>query len=285
MPAMTNLEFETLSALIYRKSGINLGELKMELLSARLGKRLRALKLPSVHSYMQRLQEDKSGLELERLVDVVTTNKTEFFREAKHYEHLVQALLPAYLGSAAAKRGQPLRVWSAACSSGEEPYSLAMVLHEALAGRARFKILATDISSPVLHRAMRGSYSQERMEGVPPLLRERYFDLEEGSADHECTVKPLLREAVHFSRFNLTDESQYVFENRFDAIFCRNVMIYFDRPTQESVVGRLGRHLAPGGYLYTGFSESLIGIRHDLKPSGASVYQARATRDALAPRD
>jgi chemotaxis protein methyltransferase CheR len=282
--AMTPAEFSSLAALIHEKSGINLGTLKMELLSARLGKRLRALKMASVRDYQQLLLEDASGLELERLVDVVTTNKTEFFREAKHYDHIVQVLVPAFLASEAAKKGQPLRLWSAACSSGEEPYSLAMVLTEALAGRAPFKILATDISSRVLHRAMAGAYSHDRVEGVPALLREKYFDLERGSDENFYRVKPPLRQAIRFSRFNLTDASHYVFENSFDAILCRNVMIYFDRSTQEAVVSHLCSHLAPGGYLYTGFSESLIGVRHNLKPAGASVYRSRGAWDSLSLR-
>jgi chemotaxis protein methyltransferase CheR len=282
--AMTPVEFNSLAALIHEKSGINLGTLKMELLSARLGKRLRALKMASVREYQRLLQEDASGLELERLVDVVTTNKTEFFREARHYDHIVQVLVPAFLASEAAKKGQPLRLWSAACSSGEEPYSLAMVLSDALAGRARFKILATDISSRVLHRAMAGVYSPERMEGVLPSLREKHFDVERGKDEVFYRIKPALRAAIQFSRFNLTDSSHYVFENGFDAILCRNVMIYFDRGTQEAVVSRLSQHLAPGGYLYTGFSESLIGIRHSLKPAGASVYRARGTWDSLSLR-
>jgi chemotaxis protein methyltransferase CheR len=282
--AMTSAEFSSLAALIHEKSGINLGALKMELLGARLGKRLRALKMASVRDYQRLLQEDASGLELERLVDVVTTNKTEFFREAKHYDHIAQVLVPSFLGSEAARKGQPLRLWSAACSSGEEPYSLAMVLSDALAGRAPFKILATDISSRVLHRAMAGAYSLDRMDGVPALLREKYFDREHRNDGDLYRVKPALRQAIRFSRFNLTNASHYVFENRFDAILCRNVMIYFDRDTQEAVVSCLSRHLAPGAYLYTGFSESLIGVRHNLKPAGASVYRSRGPWDSLSLR-
>jgi chemotaxis protein methyltransferase CheR len=270
---MTKTEFVTFAQVIHQRSGIHMGDLKLELLRARVGKRLRALKLPSVREYYQVLQSDESGLELERLIDVVTTNKTEFFREAQHYEHLVRTVLPPY--QTAARPSRPLRFWSAACSSGEEPYSLAMVLHEALGGGVPFKILATDISSRVLHRGMEGWYSGERMQGVATVLREKYFQREEREGEKGWRVGSVLRDNVQFSRFNLNDGAQYVFENGFDAVFCRNVMIYFDRPTQEAVVGRLSRHLLPGGYLYTGFSESLIGIRHDLKPSGASVYRKR----------
>jgi chemotaxis protein methyltransferase CheR len=270
---MTKTEFGTFASLIYQRSGIHMGDLKMELLRARVGKRLRALKLPSIKAYYQALQSDESGLEIERLIDVVTTNKTEFFREAQHYEHLVRTVLPPY--QTAARPSRPLRFWSAACSSGEEPYSLAMVLHEALKGQAPFKILATDISSRVLHRGMAGWYSAERMQGVGAQLREKYFVREDRDGEKGYRVGALLRDSVQFSRFNLNDGAQYVFENGFDAILCRNVMIYFDRPTQEAVVARLSRHLLPGAHLYTGFSESLIGIRHDLKAAGASVYRKR----------
>jgi chemotaxis protein methyltransferase CheR len=270
---MTKTEFETFSGLIYQRSGINMGSLKLELLRARVGKRLRALKLPSVKDYYQALQTDASGLEMERLIDVVTTNKTEFFREAQHYEHLVRTVLPPY--KTAARPQRPLRFWSAACSSGEEPYSLAMVLFEALGPQVPFKILATDISSRMLHRGMEAWYSAERMQGVSALLREKYFQREDREGEKGYRASAQMRETVQFSRFNLNDPAQYVFENGFDAILCRNVMIYFDRPTQEAVVGRLSRHLLPGAFLYTGFSESLIGIRHPLKPVGASVYQMR----------
>jgi chemotaxis protein methyltransferase CheR len=267
---MTRSEFESFAQLIYQHSGIHMSELKLGLLRSRVGKRLKALKLDSIKDYQQALQGDASGLELERLIDVVTTNKTEFFREAQHYQHLVQTALP----SSSTRAGQPLRFWSAACSSGEEPYTLAMVLHEALEGQVPFKILATDISSRMLQRAMEGWYSAERMRGVNAALRDKYF-LREDREEKGYRAGPRLRETVQFCRFNLNDGAQYVFANGFNAILCRNVMIYFDRPTQEAVVGRLSRHLLPGGYLYTGSSESLIGIRHSLKPVGASVYQMR----------
>jgi chemotaxis protein methyltransferase CheR len=270
---MTPTEFSTFATIVHERSGINLGELKYELLRSRMNKRLRALKIGSYREYHEVLQKDKSGLEIERLVDVVTTNKTEFFREARHYDHLVKILLPAFEASPAGRQGQPLRVWSAACSSGEEPYSIAMVLHEALQGRRAFKILATDISSRMLTKAMRGDYSAERVQGVPLSLRERYFDKVSRDGERAYQASVALRDVVQFSRFNLNDPSLFAFKSRFDAIFCRNVMIYFDRPTQEAVVGRLSAQLAPGGALYTGFSESLIGIRHPLKPEGASVYR------------
>ena len=278
---MTTTEFNLFAALVYQKSGIALTELKHELLRARMGKRMRALKLNSVKEYYAVIQNDESGLELERLVDVVTTNKTDFFRESKHYEHLIDEVVPAYRASASARQGQPLRIWSAACSSGEEPYSLAMALTEAFGDKLSFKILATDISSRMLRKAMAARYPADRMQGVPAGLRERYFNMSRVEGEKVYEVVPGLRETVQFSRFNLTDPRQYVFQKPFDAIFCRNVMIYFDRPTQEAVVSQLSRHLGTQGFLYTGFSESLIGIRHNLKNAAASVYRAGTAWDSL----
>jgi chemotaxis protein methyltransferase CheR len=272
---MTGAEFGFLSDLIRAKSGIHLGEMKLDLLEARLGKRLRALGIPKVRDYLRVLREDPGGEELERLVDVVTTNKTDFFREAGHFDHLLERVLPDHLRSARAAAGEPLRVWSAACSSGEEAYSLAMVLQEALGPGGRFKILATDISSRMLRRAMDGAFTAAQLAPVPRRLRDAYFEPCPDADGRVFRAGGALRAAVQFNRFNLADPGQYVFSNPFDAIFCRNVLIYFDRPTQEGVVASLAGQLAPGGVLYTGFSESLIGIRHSLKPAGASVYRAR----------
>jgi chemotaxis protein methyltransferase CheR len=272
MPALAADEFKAFAELIHAESGIHLGEMKRELLRSRMGKRMRALGIDSPEAYRQFLLKDESGLETDRLVDVVTTNKTEFFREARHYEHLVNQALPAWLARRSGPE-EPFRAWSAACSSGEEPYSMAMVLLESLAGKGSPKVLATDISSRMLHKGMAGLYTAERVGQVPRFLREKYFKELEQGGEAAYKVLPALGSAVTFSRFNLNDPGQYVFKNKFQAIFCRNVMIYFDRPTQEALVSRLSEHLAPGGFLYTGFSESLLGVRHGLRAMGASVYQ------------
>jgi chemotaxis protein methyltransferase CheR len=271
MPALATDEFKAFAELIHAESGIHLGEMKRELLQARMGKRMRALGISDPSAYRKFLEADESGLETDRLVDVVTTNKTEFFREARHYEHLVNEALPSWLKR---RNGdEPFRVWSAACSSGEEPYSMAMVLLESLAGRGVPKVLATDISSRMLHKGIAGLYTAERTAQVPRFLREKHFKELEKGGETAYQVLPSLTSCVTFSRFNLNDPSHYVFRNKFEAIFCRNVMIYFDRPTQEALVERLSEQLAPGGYLYTGFSESLLGVRHSLRSRGASVYQ------------
>jgi chemotaxis protein methyltransferase CheR len=268
---LTPRDFERFSSLVHASCGINMGEMKYELLRARLAKRMRALGLQDFKAYYELVTRDESGRELAEMIDVVTTNKTEFFRESGHYAHLAKQLqAERVVGRGPA--GEPLRFWSAACSSGEEPYTLAMVLHETLAGRAPFKILGTDISGRMIQKAMAGVYSAERVQGLPLGYREKYFEPQPCQGGMNYAVLPHLRAAVQFSRFNLLDPAGYGFSNKFDAIFCRNVMIYFDRPTQEALVERLSRQLAPGGLLYTGFSESLIGIRHGLKQAGPSAY-------------
>jgi chemotaxis protein methyltransferase CheR len=267
---MTPAQYKRVAGLVYQRSGIHLGDLKTELLRARMNKRLRALNITSVKDYILRLGRDEE--EAEKLVDVVTTNKTEFFRESGHFHHLAQVVVPAFLQSEKGRRGEPMRVWSAACSSGEEAYSLAMVLEEAMAGAGSYKILATDISSRMIRKAVDGIYSEARLAGMPHERKAAYFERTGLPGEYGWSVRNPLRQRVHFFRFNLTDSSQYVFRNRFDAVFCRNVMIYFDRPTQETVVSLISGTLARGGFLYTGYSESLVAVRHTLKPAGASVY-------------
>jgi chemotaxis protein methyltransferase CheR len=265
-------EFEKLADLIFRSSGIHLKPEKNELLRARLSKRLRALNLGSFAEYWNFLKDDE-GDELRRMLDQVTTNKTEFFREAAHFDHLCSTALPLMLPTA-----EGPRIWSAACSSGEEPYTLAMVLSEKLEALGRptnFKIVATDLSERILQRAIDGVYSEEASSPIPTTWRQKYFEASgPRSSQRRWRVKDELRSKVSFARFNLVHDPLPVGVIKpFDAIFCRNVMIYFDRPTQEAVIQRLSQLLKPKGWLYSGLSESLIGIRHGLKTLGASVYR------------
>jgi chemotaxis protein methyltransferase CheR len=270
---MSQAEFRAFSALVLRSCGIRMEGLKFDLLRTRLAKRVRALKLSSFKEYYEWVCSEPSGEELERMIDVVTTHKTEFFRESGHYQELIRRLR---------ERGQardpqlPWRLWSAACSTGEEPYSMAMALLEGLGAGTPFKILATDISSGVVAAATRGLYTAERTSSLPLGYRDRYFQRLHPKGEATYSVGEALRETVQFSRFNLNDPDDYVFTRKFDAIFCRNVMIYFDRPTQETLVQRLSALLAPEGLLFTGFSESLIGIKQDLKTLSPSVYQKAA---------
>jgi chemotaxis protein methyltransferase CheR len=260
-------EFERLAGLVFESSGIHLKPEKAELLRSRLSRRLRSLGLDSFEEYWQLLRHD-DGQELRRMLDQVTTNKTEFFRESAHFEHLAKEALPALR---ARRGGRPLRFWSAACSSGEEAYSLAVCVAEALGPQAPFSVVATDLSEQVLEKAEAGLYPAESCARLPPALRDKYFS----PRDHGAwSAGAFLRSRVAFARFNLVrDPIPASTLEPFDVILCRNVMIYFDRPTQEAVVGRLLSVLRPDGWLYTGLSESLVGIRHGMRSDGPSIYR------------
>lgn len=266
-------EFQRFSQMVRRHSGIHLGLVKKELLRARLAKRMRALCLTSFKDYYELVSSDGTGEELARMLDVVTTNKTEFFREDRHFVLLVQKLLPELLQEAARRTDKTLRLWSAACSSGEEAYTLAMCALEAAAGMdVRVKILATDISSRMVRRGTDGVYERERVQGVPVTLLRKYF--EEWGTQEERTYRAgeALRGVVEFHRFNL-NAGPYPFGNPFDVIFCRNVMIYFEQETQQALVDRMTGALRKGGYFFTGLAESLLSIQHPFKSVSASVYR------------
>ena len=265
-------DFRRFSEIVRRESGIHLGSVKTELLRARLAKRLRALSLTSFKDYYQLVSLDETGEELARMLDVVTTNKTEFFREDKHFVLLSQRFLPELLKQAAQRPDKTLRIWSAACSSGEEPYTLAMCALEASVGmEVKVKILATDLSSRMIHRAVTGIYEKEKTRGVPSSLLQKYFESQGRGEERAYRVGEDLRSITHFHRFNLNG-GEFPFHNNFDIIFCRNVMIYFDSLAQEKLVGRMAGVLRKGGYFFTGLAESLLAIKHPLKSVAASVY-------------
>jgi len=203
---------------------------------------------------------------------VVTTNKTDFFREPKHFDFLVAQALPELTGQNA--YGRPLVVWSAGCSTGEEPYTLAIVLSEyALTHPGfRFKILATDISTTVLARAERGVYSDEVVAPVATPLKRKYFMRGREPGSSRVRVVPELRRLIEFRRLNFMD-ADYGLSERADAIFCRNVIIYFDRPTQERILGKLTRHLVPRGYLFVGHAETLHDMHLPLTPVAPALYR------------
>ncbi len=270
MNQMKLRDFERLAKLVYDQSGIRLEVQKLELLQARLRKRLKALSMDSFKEYYTFVTEDLTGMEMVKMLDCVTTNKTEFFREHQHFEHLIKNAIPA-LQKNHKGDGEPLRFWSAACSTGEEVYSLAMTALEVTQGRPRVKILGTDLSTKVLAKAMTGQYEAEKIEGVPEAWLSRYFKTAGEPGKKVYRVGHQLKEVVRFSRLNLNGEV-YPFQSRFDVIFCRNVMIYFDLAVQQKLVDRLSACLKPGGYLYTGHSESLLRVKHNLKGVASSVY-------------
>ncbi len=267
---LADQDFDFLRRLVYEQSRIHLGPDKRVLVASRLAKRLRQLRLAGYHDYCGLLRSPGGGEELRYLIDRISTNHTTFFREPRHFDFLRDVLLPSW--SAAAKR-EPLRLWSAACSSGEEPYSLAILLAEHLAPPTAqaWQIEASDISTRVLDLAQAGVYDTERLAGVRADWLPRYFQKGVRQWQGHFRIKPGLRERVRFHHLNLL-EANYPFIHPFHVIFCRNVMIYFDRPTQEALVGHLADRLVPGGYLMVGHSESLGAIKHPLRAVQPAVY-------------
>ncbi len=268
---MRDSEYDFIRNLVYERSRISLGPDKRQLVSARLGKRLRATNLPTLGDYCRLLQAPGAETELGHLIDAISTNHTFFFRESAHFDFLRQKAVPQFLERARAERWSRLRVWSAASSSGEEPYSIAITLAGCLPN-GNWQIEATDISHRVLAKAREGIYSQEALTKVPPDAVRSYFQRGFGPQDGNFRVKEALRERVNFTQLNLL-EGQPPFAEPFQIIFCRNVMIYFDRPTQEELVGRLTRRLVPGGFLMVGHSESLTHMRHSLQIIAPAIYR------------
>ena len=273
---LTEAQFNAISSLVKSLAGINLTEAKKELVRARLTKRLRKLGLATFDDYVEYLQNDTTGAELVAMLDVLSTNTTYFFREAKHFEWLRQEVLPRL----AARRR--VRIWSAGCSSGEEPYSIAIVLLEAIPDLADWDaaILATDLSTEVLARARQGIYPASRLREVPPMLLGRHFTLVATKPERTYRVNDPVRRLVHFARLNLM--GQWPMKGPFDVIFCRNVMIYFDRPTRQDLIARFYSILAPGGILFIGHSESLTGIDHSFRYVLPTVYRKPATGQEAA---
>jgi chemotaxis protein methyltransferase CheR len=269
---LREIDFRRIRRLVYEKCGINLHEGKKELVNARLGKRLREGNFKSFAEYYRYVTSDKGTGELVRMLDSISTNLTYFFREESHFQKL-SVILPIMLGMAEARRGMPrLRIWSAACSTGEEPYSLAITVLECLQRMpADVKILATDISTSVLETAIKGIYSEEKLKDISPAIIKSYFQSGTGKWKGFFRVKKELRDMVHYKRFNLMEEPPE--DIYFDVIFCRNVMIYFDKTTQGALVGRMYRCILKGGYFFVGHSESLTSLNHHFKYIEPSVYR------------
>ena len=269
---LSTRDFGRLSNLIYDKAGIRLGSEKKTMLEVRIKRRLKALALHSYTDYCDFLFAPQ-GLkqELVPLIDVVTTNKTDFFREPGHFDFLVEKALPELTAFAS---GRPLLIWSAGCSSGEEPYTLAMVLSDYAVTHPgfRFRILATDISTHVLEKAEMAVYSSDVVRPVPAALRRKYLMTSRAPGSTRVRVVPELRRLVEFRRLNFMD-ADYGIAEKADAIFCRNVIIYFDRQTQEQVLGKLARRLVPRGYLFVGHAETLHEMNLPLTPVAPALYR------------
>lgn len=260
-------EFRQISELAYERFGLDLKRGKEALVAARLGKRLRQRGFQTFSEYYQHVVSDASGEALVELIDSLTTNHTSFLRERSHFE---------FLGRAAREEFQhikTLEIWSAACSSGEEPYSIAMCVADALArepGRS-FRVLATDISTRVLALARRAVYPAERFNEVPQAWQRAYLLRGEGQSRGYYKIKPEVAGLVEFERLNLIETFPH--RRLFHVIFCRNVLMYFDKPTQQAIVGRLTGAIETGGYLLVGHSESLTGVEHQLRYVRPAVYR------------
>jgi chemotaxis protein methyltransferase CheR len=272
---------------VHEITGISLTKQKRALLSSRLCKRLRHHGLATFSQYHELLiREGPTGTERGELINCVTTNKTEFFREPHHFDFLRDTLVPELV--ARAKRGEPrrVRIWSAGCSTGEEPYSIAMLLADALPAVNEWdsKILASDIDTNVLERAAAGVYSERLVAAVPTGIRQASF--EKCLDPPGYRVRRELRHMIKFRQINFIQE-RWSIRTRFDVIFCRNVTIYFDRPTQEKLYERFTRHLTPHGYLVAGHAENLHWLSHLFTPIGGTVYRVRpdvAGLKSLRPR-
>jgi chemotaxis protein methyltransferase CheR len=265
---LTDKEFELFQHLIYQQVGIKLDEPKKTLLVSRLGKRLRDLHLSSYQAYYDCVSGEGGEEELIKLLDLVSTNKTEFYREPVHFDFLRDQVLPEVQSS------KILRIWSSASSSGEEPYTIAMTLADAITDINRWdiKILASDISTRVLAKASSGIYEEERVSQLPHDLVKRHFLRGKGPQAGKLQVRPQVARLVAFRRINLMDPT-FPIRSQLDVIFCRNVMIYFDRPTQAKLMEKFFRYLRPGGYLFIGHSESLQWIDHQFTYLRPTIYQ------------
>lgn len=262
---ITQAEFEQFRALMHQAAGVDLPPQKISLVSGRLARRLRALGLASFGDYHRLVSSAGARDEFERMVDLLTTHETYFFREPKHFDFLADSVLPA-LG-----RTRTPRFWSAASSSGEEAYSLAMVLADRLGGEAPWEVFGSDISREVVEKARGGVYAMNRIDGIPPDYLRRYCLRGVGSRDGTLQVDEALRRRVRFAQVNLNGNLAGVGE--FDVVFLRNVLIYFDLPTKRRIVERIVRQLRPGGWLFIGHSESLNGLDLGLRQERPTIYR------------
>lgn len=271
IPPLTERDLRVVTDLVYRKSGITLHDGKRGLVAARLQRRIREGGFRTFGEYLAVVQQDTSGAELTLLLDAIATNHTSFFREDSHFEVMRQRVLPEAL----ARKTPEIHGWSAACSTGEEPFTIVMTVTEALppAMRMRWALLASDLSTKALAKAKEGVFAASRLATVPADLAHRYF-VKHPSQPEMVRARGLLTRPVTFKQLNLLEITDL--GRRFDFIFCRNVMIYFDQPVRQRVVSMLERHLNPGGYLFVSCSESLNTLQHKMQWIAPAVYRRTA---------
>lgn len=265
--------FDLFKNLLFEEAGIALTEQKRLMLSVRIAKRLKALGIKKYESYIDYIETSPSRREeIRLLLNVVTTNKTDFFREDYHFDYLRKTILPE-CDPRLVEQNAPLRIWSAGCSTGEEPYTLAFVLNDFFGGRPnRFQIPATDISTDVLKKAIRAIYPSDDVKPIPTYYRNKYMVKGRGEWEGYWRISPAIRRTVQFGRLNFNDDNYRIAE-QMNIIFCRNVIIYFSMETKTRVMKKIGDQLFPRGYLFIGHSETLNNINNEFEPVSRTVYR------------
>ncbi|CAK0759264.1 chemotaxis protein methyltransferase [Azospirillaceae bacterium] len=270
----TRAHFDYIAGLLYQLTGIHLAPHKLEMMYSRLARRLRELRLADFDTYCALLEAPEGQNEIGYLVNALTTNLTSFFRESHHFDHLAMTLLPKIRELRVHDSPPRLRIWSAGCSSGPEPYTVAMVLASEFSDLRRWdaRILATDIDTHMVETARRGVYSSENADGIPVAVRERFTRRTRGgNGESMVTMSDDLRRLITFKSLNLLEP--WPMKGPFDAIFCRNVLIYFDRVGRKHVIEKFAELLRADGFLYLGHSESLYGVSAGFQQTGPTIYQ------------
>ncbi|MFP4521242.1 MAG: CheR family methyltransferase [Fibrobacterota bacterium] len=272
---LSEQEFVLFRQMIYNLCGINISEHKRSLVENRLARLMKSGNFSSFKDYYEFVQKDKTGNEITNLLDRISTNVTHFFRENDHFEFMKKEVMPWLLSKYVNSPGHKVRVWSTASSSGEEPYTIGMTFLEddTFMKKLDFAVLGTDISTKVIKMADEGVYSTDKVRNISKRILLKYFDkIKPDTGPENYRVKSLLRSKVLFRRMNLMMK-EFPFKNMLDIIFCRNVMIYFDKKTQAELIRKFAKHLNPGGYLMIGHSENLTGVNHDFQYVKPSIYR------------
>ena len=274
VPVLTDKNFKKLGGFIQKEFGIKMPTVKKVMLQSRLQKRLRLLGYDSFDAYCDFVFSPSGKAEIEQMVNAVSTNKTDFFREPAHFDYLVEHVLPGLRDPFSSSTTRMLNIWSAGCSTGEEPYTIAMVMmdYALQMGNFQFNILGTDISTRVLDHAKKAIYPEHVISPVPVSLRKKYIMRSKDRSKELIRIHPAIREKVTFQYMNFMDES-FDLSNKFDIIFCRNVVIYFDRDTQARLFQKFARQLKPNGFLFIGHSETLNGLNLPFRVVFPTVYQ------------
>ncbi len=276
LQVITDEAFKMLRDIVHRESGIFLSDKKRVMLSSRMSARLKETHCESYDAYIDYIEKSPHrDEELVFMINAVATNKTDFFREKHHFEYLLKTVLPRLEKEQAFSNSNPFQIWSAGCSSGEEPYSIAFALSEYFSGdTSKFRILATDLSTKVLNMALKGIYHSDTVEDIPKYLRLKYMIKGGKEWSEYWRVIPKIRAAVRFGKLNFIDPD-YMIRQRFQVIFHRNVMIYFDNETRKRIIEKLYTHLESSGYLFIGHSETLHQLSDNFTLEAQTIYRAK----------